>query len=807
MGFEYKLTVKDDGSATLKKVSGELDKLSKKFNETDESTKKLGKTITTSTTLGNLWAKGITLAAGEIGKLGKEIVDSYDSAAKLSRNIGVASDSVIGLRHAAKLANVGSEAMDNNMVKLSKTIAEAASGSKSASAAFGKMGISVKNADGSVKNSEKVLMEMADAFKNIPAGAQKATLAMDVFGKSGSSMVEMLKDGSGALKEMVEEGKASAGNVDGVAEAMEKLNDSGTRAKAVVVGLIASFMDVGPIKSFIDLTDELGKKLLKNLGESKYAVEQKKEIARMEADGEKATMRILKFKEAQMLYSENADKKQLQAVRNQIAATQKKLNLGQDEINLITAKARANALGKKENLSDDEQAKLDKYKKQIELIEGKAAAEAKAAAAKKKADDDAAIAAQKAIAGYDEKKDKEKELARIRADALKIYEAEGKKLTDWLETFRNAKKTESEIAEASYRKEIANLDELLKRKKISQTEHSVYSIQAEGDYSAKLKDIDKKYQDEKAQAEEKAQARNWELRKIAAKNSNDLLGIELEQIKARYDKEIKIAAAAKEDTKLLESAKAAEIAGIREQASQKAMSEQEHILSLRRTAAASDDERLMLEKASIEMRYDAELERAQGNAALITEIERAKAAEIAEIEDKMHQMRMDRNMAAMNSSFQVLEAVVTYGKAGGTAMKAIAAAQAGVNTALAATKAATAAPWPLNIPLVAGALAQGALQIRSIAAQKFAGGGMIPGSNTLILANEQGREAILNTRAVRAIGGEMGVNSLNRGTSNSYSYDNSRSSSNTIVINTSIMTQQAYRNEIEPVLKRTERRR
>jgi hypothetical protein len=82
---------------------------------------------------------------------------------------------------------------------------------------------------------------------------------------------------------------------------------------------------------------------------------------------------------------------------------------------------------------------------------------------------------------------------------------------------------------------------------------------------------------------------------------------------------------------------------------------------------------------------------------------------------------------------------------------------------------------------------------------------MIPGMNTLIMANEQGREAILNPMAVRAIGGEMGVNALNRGTSNSYSYDNSRSSN--IVINTSILTQKAYRDEIEPVLRRAERRR
>ena len=98
---------------------------------------------------------------------------------------------------------VGSENMDKNMAKLAQTISKAAGGSKEASATFAKMGIEVKNSDGTLKNSEQVLMEMADAFQKLPAGTERATLAMDVFGKSGASMVTMLKDGSGALRDNV----------------------------------------------------------------------------------------------------------------------------------------------------------------------------------------------------------------------------------------------------------------------------------------------------------------------------------------------------------------------------------------------------------------------------------------------------------------------------------------------------------------------------------------------------------------------------------------------------------------------------
>jgi len=256
----------------------------------------------------------------------------------------------------------------------------------------------------------------------------------------------------------------------------------------------------------------------------------------------------------------------------------------------------------------------------------------------------------------------------------------------------------------------------------------------------------------------------------------------------------------------MEAAYQAEVAAINEKSHQDKIAKEEQLRSYREIAATTEAERIALQKEGIIAKYDEELRKAEGNANLITEIERAKNAEIKRMEEQLHQMRLDQAQQYSDTTFQVATAIATLGKSSGETQKAIAISQATINTSLAATKAATAAPFPLNVALVAGALAQGAAQIATIKAQKFYTGGMIPGMNTLLLANEQGREAILNTRAVRAVGGEAGVNALNSGMYNSNnSYDNRQTS--TIVINTSIMTQKAYRDEIEPILKRAERRR
>ena len=85
-------------------------------------------------------------------------------------------------------------------------------------------------------------------------------------------------------------------------------------------------------------------------------------------------------------------------------------------------------------------------------------------------------------------------------------------------------------------------------------------------------------------------------------------------------------------------------------------------------------------------------------------------------------------------------------------------------------------------------------------------GGMIPGMNTLLRVNEEGQEAILNTGAVRTIGGPAGVNALNRGDT-IHNNNNSRTNNINFVINSPLVSQKTYRDEIEPMLKKAERRR
>jgi len=188
------------------------------------------------------------------------------------------------------------------------------------------------------------------------------------------------------------------------------------------------------------------------------------------------------------------------------------------------------------------------------------------------------------------------------------------------------------------------------------------------------------------------------------------------------------------------------------------------------------------------------------------EAARSMTAQRKREEEELRDLKYQTAAATMNtiSNIATLGAALSENhKEFAVMYKASAIGEAVINATQSVLKTMAGTPFPFNIPLAAAQATAAAVQVQKISATKMYRGGMIPGTNTLIMANEQGREAILNTCAVRAVGGEAGVNALNRGST----YDNSRTSTINISMNTSIMTQKAFRDEIEPILQRAERRR
>ena len=139
-------------------------------------------------------------AVGGIAALGKSLLDTADAFGKLSVRTGIAAGTLMAYVNAGKLADVSQSEIETGLRKLAQTQVEAAEGVKTYADAYGKLGISVKKADGSLKPSDKLLGEIADKFAQLPDGPEKAAVAMDIFGRSGAKLITLLNGGSESLE-------------------------------------------------------------------------------------------------------------------------------------------------------------------------------------------------------------------------------------------------------------------------------------------------------------------------------------------------------------------------------------------------------------------------------------------------------------------------------------------------------------------------------------------------------------------------------------------------------------------------------
>ncbi len=119
-----------------------------------------------------------------------------------SEKLGIGVDELQRFQLAAGMAGVGSEEAAKGLQFLSKNVGEAVGGSKGAVETFAKLGISLKDANGDVRETGDLIPEVADAFEGMKSDAERTAMAMKIFGKAGASMIPMLKGGSKGLAEM-----------------------------------------------------------------------------------------------------------------------------------------------------------------------------------------------------------------------------------------------------------------------------------------------------------------------------------------------------------------------------------------------------------------------------------------------------------------------------------------------------------------------------------------------------------------------------------------------------------------------------
>src|SRR3990167_1300390 len=174
-----------------------------------------------------LLAIGAAAAAG-LGILVKQSIDAADALGKMEKKTGVSTESLSVLKHAAELSGASMEQVVTALSRLARNAFEAASGNKEAKESFRQLGVEVTDAEGRLRSTEAIFLDVVEALGKIENSTARAALAQKALGKSAVELLPLLKDlAKGGYEATRKEAEALGLIISGkTAQAAEQFNDN-----------------------------------------------------------------------------------------------------------------------------------------------------------------------------------------------------------------------------------------------------------------------------------------------------------------------------------------------------------------------------------------------------------------------------------------------------------------------------------------------------------------------------------------------------------------------------------------------------
>lgn len=127
-----------------------------------------------------------------------------DDLNTMSKVYGISTKDLQKYAAAADLVDVSTEAIAKSHLKLEKNMANAAGGSKKQAEAFGKLGVELTNADGTLRDSDSVWQDTIAALGKMTNETERDALAMTLMGKSAAELNPLIEDGGETYKNVSE---------------------------------------------------------------------------------------------------------------------------------------------------------------------------------------------------------------------------------------------------------------------------------------------------------------------------------------------------------------------------------------------------------------------------------------------------------------------------------------------------------------------------------------------------------------------------------------------------------------------------
>ena len=142
-------------------------------------------------------AKVVAAAAAAAGAayaahLVRQGLQAADEQAKLARQLGITNEGLATMQRAAELSGMSAGELTSNMERLNRRLGDAADGSGQAADALERIGLTAQDLENMAPDEQ--METLGDALSGVGSQAERASIASDLFGRSGQRMLLLLDD-------------------------------------------------------------------------------------------------------------------------------------------------------------------------------------------------------------------------------------------------------------------------------------------------------------------------------------------------------------------------------------------------------------------------------------------------------------------------------------------------------------------------------------------------------------------------------------------------------------------------------------
>lgn len=165
-------------------------------------------------------------AAAAAAKFGSEMWD-------MSSRTGVSTVALSKFKYAAEQTGASLPDVETGLKRMARVALDASRGLKAPTATLEALGVTATLANGKLKSSEKLFVEIGTALRNVKNETERAALAQEVFGRGGMRLLPMFTDSEKSISEYADEAKRLGLVLDDDAAAgADELDDALQRLKA-----------------------------------------------------------------------------------------------------------------------------------------------------------------------------------------------------------------------------------------------------------------------------------------------------------------------------------------------------------------------------------------------------------------------------------------------------------------------------------------------------------------------------------------------------------------------------------------------